>query len=124
MSTPTQVRRPWTTTLRTFVQTLIGAIITLGVLVPAIVEIILNESGDQMPADLRTILLAVSGFVALIASIVARIMAIPQVELLLRRYKITRPFAAQPKGRTLDVQKRSGQRHLYVDSKAPKSDDT
>lgn len=117
MSTPTQVRHPWTATLRTFVQTLIGAVIAGGVVVPEIVEIILDQSGEQMPEDLRAILLAVSGFVALVASIVARVMAIPQVELFLRRYKILRPLAAQPAGNTIEVARKTGARK-YIDRSA------
>lgn len=83
---PTQVRRPWRATLRTFVQALIPTILALALVVPEVVKIILDETGEAMPEKFRLVLLGISGAVAAVAAILARVMAIPAVEMLLRRY--------------------------------------
>ncbi|WP_193613175.1 hypothetical protein [Nocardioides lijunqiniae] len=94
---PTQVRRPWRSTARTFLQALIPTVLALGVIVPEVVKIILDETGDAMPPRLRLILLGISAGVAGVAAALARIMAIPAVEVLLRRFKLTQFLAAAPK---------------------------
>jgi hypothetical protein len=94
--TPTQLRRPWRATVRTFVQTLIPTVLALGVVVPEVVKIVLEETGDAMPDHLRVILLGISAACATTAAVVARVMAIPKVETLLRRFKLTSWLAAAP----------------------------
>lgn len=78
---PTQVRRPWRTTARTVFQ----ALVALAILFPVLVE----QTGlDPEDAPWLAIPLAVAGAVA-------RIMALPQVEVFLRRFV---PFlSATPK---------------------------
>ncbi|WP_426243662.1 hypothetical protein [Nocardioides sp. LHG3406-4] len=93
---PTQVRNPLRTALRTAVQVGIPALLALGLVVPQIVDIILEESGESLPGSVRAVLLATAGIVTAIAAILARIMAIPQVEVLLRTSKLLSGFAAAP----------------------------
>lgn len=85
---PTQVRRPWRATLRTFVQALIPSVFLAAVVVPQVVQAILDESSSRnihIPDSLRLALLAISAGVAFVAALLARIMAIPAVEVLLRK---------------------------------------
>ncbi len=93
---PTQVRHPNKAALRTFVQTLLAAVALLGLVVPEVVDIILEETDGNLPDGFRVVLLAASAGVATIAAIVARIMAIPAVEVLLRRVGL----ASTPKEKT------------------------
>ena len=76
---PTQVGQPGVTTARTVVQTIIGVLLSLGVVVPAVVGIV----GDQWAPWLGPQALAVLGVAAAVAAAIsgtlARIMAIPQV---------------------------------------------
>lgn len=93
---PTQIRRPWRSTLRTAVQVAIPTLLALGVVVPQVVQVILDEVGEAMPPRLRLALLGISAGIVTAAAIVTRVMAIPQVELLLRRFKLTSWLAAAP----------------------------
>ncbi|MDP9820368.1 hypothetical protein [Nocardioides massiliensis] len=72
MSTPTQVARPWRTTVRTIVQ----ALIALAVMAP-----ILVEATGLDPESLPWLV----GVLA-VAGAVARVSALPQVEAFLRRF--------------------------------------
>lgn len=93
---PTQVRRPWRSMFRTAVQVAIPTILSLGIVVPEIVKIVMEEAGESMPAGVRLVLLGVSGAIVAIAAALSRIMAIPQVEAFLRRYKLLKGLAAAP----------------------------
>lgn len=78
---PTQVRRPWRSTARTVFQALVG----LAVILPLMVE-----AADLDPATIPWL-----GGALAIAAGVARVMAVPAVELWLRSYF---PWlAAQPR---------------------------
>lgn len=83
---PTQVRRPWRSTLRTAVQVAIPTLLALGIVVPQVVQIILDEVGEAMPPRLRLALLGISACVVSAAAVVTRVMAIPKVEEFLRRW--------------------------------------
>lgn len=93
---PTQVRRPWRSTVRTAVQVAIPTLLALGVVVPQVVQVILDEVGEAMPPRLRLALLGISAGIVTAAAIVTRVMAIPYVERLLRRFKLTSWLAAAP----------------------------
>lgn len=95
-TTPTQVRRPWRTTVRSAFQVAIPTIIVLGIVVPEAVQIILDETGTAMPEQLRGLLLAASAVIVAAAAILTRIMAIPQVEKFLRDRRFLDNFAAEP----------------------------
>jgi hypothetical protein len=70
---PTQVRRPWRSTLRTLFQ-LVIALVTL---LPFVLTGVYVD-GDQAPA--------VVGQVLAVATVVTRVMALPQVETFLRTW--------------------------------------
>lgn len=70
---PTQVRRPWRSTIRTVVQ-LVVAVATVAPLVAAGVYV----DVDQAPAIVGQVLAA--------AAVVTRVMALPAVEAFLRRW--------------------------------------
>ena len=76
---PTQVAFPWRATLRTIVQAGIPLLISLGVIVPEVVRIIMEESGESLPAGFRATLLSIAAFFTVLAAIIARVMAIPAV---------------------------------------------
>lgn len=89
---PTQVRRPWRAVLRTALQ--VG--IPLFLLLPLMIQIIVDELGETLPPAFTAWLLAAAGVITAIAAVIARLMAIPQVELLLRQLPGA-AFAAQPR---------------------------
>lgn len=91
--TPTQVRYPWRTVRRTIVQVGIPAVLTLGIVVPQIVQIILEEAGESMPTQVRGWLLASSAIVTAVAAALTRIMAIPAVDRALVAWRLS----AQPR---------------------------
>lgn len=85
----TQTENPLRTSARTFLQTLIPTLLVLLVVVPEVIRVIMEETeryGAVLPASLYAILSAISVGTALTAAIIARITAIPGVELLLRQY--------------------------------------
>lgn len=85
-TTPTQVARPWRATFRTVIQVGIPVMIGLGLVVPQIVAIVLEEAGETMPDEVRVWLLGIAAACVAASAIITRIMAIPQVELLLREW--------------------------------------
>ena len=92
MSTPTQVRYPLRATLRTVVQVGIPVVLGIGLELPQVVQIILEEAGESMPPRLRVWLLGASALVTALAAVITRIMAIPAVDYWLRRVGLS----AQP----------------------------
>lgn len=82
---PTQVRYPWQAVKRTIVQQVIPTLIIFGIVFPQVIQFVLEESGESMPPRLRVWLLAASGFVVGGAAVLAKVMAIPQVDAWLRR---------------------------------------
>ena len=117
-TTATQVRRPWRATVRTVVQTAIPTVIVLGLVVPQVVDIVLEETGGTMPDGLRTVLLGASAVVVAAAGILTRVMAIPQVEAFLRRHRFLELVAAEPddgparRARAVDVANRTQRGHV------------
>ena len=93
---PTQVRFSARSVVRTVLQTIVPAVLALGVVVPEVVQIVLEQSGEAMPDGLRASLLAVSAGIAAVAGALAKIMALPKVEALLRSSVFTRWLAAEP----------------------------
>lgn len=82
----TQVRRPGQTTVRSVIQNVLAVVLVVVTVGPPILEAILQE--DSLPENLRTALLAVGAIIAAVAGVLARIMAIPQVNEALRRIGI------------------------------------
>lgn len=88
---PTQTRRPWRATIRTALAVGIPAILLL----PTIIQTIVDELGPNLPPRFTAWLLAAGVIITAVATTITRILAIPQVELLLRRLPAA-AFAAQP----------------------------
>lgn len=95
---PTQVQQPWRAVLRTALQVGVPAFLAL----PFIIEIIIDELGDKMPPGLTGWLYAAAAVITAAAAALARIMAIPQVEVLLRRLPAA-AFAAQARPKPNDA---------------------
>jgi len=95
-SDPTQVRRPWRATARTAAQTALAVVPVLGLVVPEVVSIVLEEAGESMPSGVRVVLLGASAVIVGVAAATARVKAIPQVEWFLRRHRLVRGLAANP----------------------------
>lgn len=92
----TQEHHPNKASVRTFVQTLIAALVLVVPVVPALVNIVLDEfgkAGVEPPGWLYLGLTGASVACALVAAIIARIMAIPGVNDVLKRIG----FGAEPK---------------------------
>ena len=87
--TPTQQSHPWRATLRTAVQVGIPTLLTLCLVLPLVVQIILDELGEALPAGVRAWLLAAAALITAIASVIARIMAIPAVDAWLDRLRLS-----------------------------------
>lgn len=88
MNTPTQVQHPTRAALRTFIQTLVPALAFFVVVIPPVVDIVLDEAGKAgvtLPGWLYLALTGASVACALVAAIVARVMAVPGVEAGLER---------------------------------------
>lgn len=84
----TQTEHPARTAVRTFIQAWIPGIIAGLVVVPEIVRIVLDEftrSNVEPPEQLRLILVAIATGAALVSAVIARVMAIPDVERALRK---------------------------------------
>lgn len=82
----TQTDYPWKATLRTLVQVGIPAFVTLVGILPLIIQIILDEIGEQMPDGLRLWLVGAATLLTAVATALARIMAIPAVNAFLTRW--------------------------------------
>lgn len=94
---PTQMRRPWRATIRTAVAVGIPAILLL----PTVIQIVVDELGPNMPPRFTGWLIAAGAIVTAIAAIITRVMALPGLERLLRRIPGA-PLAAQPRPKPTD----------------------
>jgi hypothetical protein len=105
----TQQRRPWRATLRTILQVGVPALLGL----PLVFEILVEELGGTLPPQVTGYLIAAGAFVTAIAAVLARLMAIPGVELFLRRLPAA-AFAAQPRPKPTDPGDPGEARHLAI----------
>lgn len=88
MSEPTQTMHPWRATARTVAQTVIGGILALGIVLPIAWGIVQDELAKQdlaLPEGAAAIGGVIVAVVVAVSAILARIMAIPQVDALLHR---------------------------------------
>ncbi|RLP82999.1 hypothetical protein D9V34_07080 [Mycetocola lacteus] len=79
---------------RTVLAVGIPAVISLVAIVPEIIQAILAEAGESLPAGVRTALLGVAAAITTVAAVISRIMAIPAVDRWLRTYT---PFGSSPR---------------------------
>jgi hypothetical protein len=84
-TTPTQVAHPGAAVKRTSLAAIISSGLGLAVVAPEIVNIILEEAGETMPADMRVALIGVGVGVVIVTAIITRIMAIPAVNAVLTK---------------------------------------
>lgn len=85
----TQQQYPARASWRTAVQTGISVLVTLGLVLPLVVQIISDEVGYLLPKAWLGWLVAIAGAVASVAAALARIMAIPAVDAALRRFGLS-----------------------------------
>lgn len=90
----TQVQHPWKATLRTIVQVGIPALLAFGVVIPQIIDIILETAGETLPVEARAWLLGAGVAVTAVAGAIAKIMALPLVNEWLTKIGL----GATPKG--------------------------
>ncbi len=83
---------PGTRTLRTALAVGIPAIISLVLVLPEILQILVDELGIHLPEQLRLWLLAAAAVITALAAAVTRIMAIPNVNDWLSRFT---PFGTE-----------------------------
>lgn len=79
---------PTRATVRTFVQSWLPQVLTALVVIPAVVQIILDEvakRGVVLPDWLGLVLAGILTLCAIVSAVLARIMAIPAVDAWLRR---------------------------------------
>lgn len=81
----TQQLHPARASWRTAVQSAIGTLITLGVIVPLIVTVLNDQLAAYLPPSWQAWLVGAATFVAALSAAVARIMAIPAVDRWLKR---------------------------------------
>lgn len=79
---------------RTFLQVGIPAVLSLLVILPGVLQSILDGFGRQLPPDLYAVLVSITAGLTLAASILAKVMARPDVQLWLAKYA---PFFAATK---------------------------
>jgi hypothetical protein len=82
----TQAAHPWRATLRTAVEVGIPAIVGLLIILPQIIQAILDGMGETMPPSLYAWLVAAAAFITALAATLARIAAIPGVVEWTRKY--------------------------------------
>lgn len=82
----TQTAHPTRTMLRTMVQTAVPTFLAFAVIVPDIVQAILAQFGHVMPEGLRGQLLAVAAGITGLATLISKLMSMPNVVEFQRKY--------------------------------------
>lgn len=83
---------PARATVRTFVQSWLPQVLTALLVIPAVVQIILDEvarHGVELPSWLGLVLAGILTACAIVSAVLARIMAIPAVDAALRRFGLS-----------------------------------
>lgn len=75
----TQSEHPWRAAVRTFVQTVIPALIGLALIVPLVVQTALDGVGHLIPPEWAAAATGLAVSIAAVAAMVARVMALPAV---------------------------------------------
>lgn len=95
-----QTEHPWRATARTLAQTIIGAVLALGIVLPAVWAIVRDELAKQsiaLPEQAVAIIGAVVAGVVAASAILARVMAIPEVDGLLKRLRLSSTPDPEPR---------------------------
>jgi hypothetical protein len=79
LATTTQAANPGRATLRTAVQTGIGAFVGLLVILPLVIQSVLDNIGEQFPEGLRIWLAGLALTITALSATLTRVMAIPGV---------------------------------------------
>ena len=82
----TQAQYPWRAVVRTIVQVGVPAFLAFALLLPEIVQAVLDQFGEQLPEGFRLWLLGVAALVTGVAAVITRIMALPRAIDFARRY--------------------------------------
>jgi len=86
LATTTQAANPGRATLRTAVQTGIGAFLGLLVILPLVIQSVLDNIGEQFPEGLRIWLAGLALTITALSATLTRVMAIPGVIAWTRTY--------------------------------------
>ena len=122
-ATTTQARNPWRTVTRTVVQVLIPGIIAAGLVIPMVVQIVLDHPTRSArcrtpyPLPCRVSLSSPTA----ISGALAKIMAIPQVETFLQSHRVTSWLAAEPYEAKHRAPKATGPASLHSNDPHPDS---
>jgi hypothetical protein len=82
----TQEQNPRRAVSRTMLQTAIPAFIALLVIVPEIIEVVLDGLGQHMPSEVYLWLTGLAALITAVSGVIARVMAIPGVVDWLSKY--------------------------------------
>lgn len=85
----TQVVHPLRAAWRTFIQSFLPSFLMLVLVLPEVLQIVIDEMGEVLPVSLRTWLAAFSLFISAAAAAIARIMAIKNVNERLRSVRMS-----------------------------------
>jgi hypothetical protein len=91
---PTQVQYPWKAFWRTALQVGPQPAVGLLIILPAILQSILDGFGRDLPPEIYVWLVGFTGSITLVASILSKVMARPDVNEWIRKYA---PFFAPEK---------------------------
>lgn len=91
MTTTTQQEHPLRAAVRTFLQSWLPQIVSAVVIIPLVIQAIVDEAakhGIVLPSWLSLALIGIVTACAFVSAIIARIMAIPGVDKFLERFRL------------------------------------
>lgn len=86
VATPTQVANPRRTTLRTFIQSVVGLVVIVNIVTPMLIDAANGLPAGWVPSWVIVVLNGVAVATAALIALVARIMAAEKVNAALQRY--------------------------------------
>lgn len=89
VATTTQQKYPGRATVRTAVQTILGFVVSLSVVVPLVLAAADETLGDLIPESARAAVWGIGAGTVAVSLFVARVMAIPAVDSWLRKLKLS-----------------------------------
>ncbi len=85
---PTQVANPNRAAFRTFIQSTVGSLISLSLVLPTMLNIFLDSFGTMLPDQIQSRIVAASLVIGAVAGFVARLMAVPAVNQVMQKLGI------------------------------------